>query len=135
MKAVNTIFLFALAFLDGCHWGDPRPPHLQSDLSVVDNKVCISISPEGDEKIVDLEIYDGNTGEMLLKKWGIAIVPVAGKCVPDFGYAFEMSQPYHFVIITESESRKQRGDARFTRLFETSFTLHDNRGRLEFTAW
>lgn len=133
MSTSRVLLLMVAVLLQGCPLGDNFSIY-RANLSVVDNKICITINPQGGERIVSLDISDGSTDQSLLRKLDISLPISANQCAPDFGFSFEMGKPYHYSLFVEPDSGKRRGGDRLIRSFVATFTLRDNNGELEFTT-
>lgn len=123
----------ALALLSGCPLGD-KFPYYRADISTIENKLCISIAPEGDEKISSLSIYDTTSNKILMEKYELSLYAAPGKCIPNYGFNFETGKDYHYSIIVKSEKKKREGKYPYGRSYSASFTLRNNNGALEFTT-
>ncbi|KAA8996741.1 hypothetical protein FJU30_21320 [Affinibrenneria salicis] len=119
--------------LTGCHLGDPRAKHYRASVITVSDDVCVMIQPEKDEKIVSLIINEiGNTANKLERFDTILIS--SDKCVPDFGYKYEIGHAYNFSVLLESSEKKEKGITPASRIFGVDFSLWKNNGKLEASS-
>ncbi|WP_246856787.1 putative T6SS immunity periplasmic lipoprotein [Brenneria corticis] len=116
--------------LTGCHLGDPRAKHYRASVTTISDNVCVMIQPEKDENIVSLIISEIGRPENKLEKFD-AISVSSDKCVPDFGYKYEMGHAYNFSVILESPEKKGKGIIPASRIFGVDFSLWKNNGKLE----
>lgn len=88
------------------------------------------IQPEKDEKIVSIIISEIGRPENKLEKFD-TISASSDKCVPDFGYKYEMGYAYNFSVILESPEKKKKGIMPSSRIFGVAFSIWKNNDKLE----
>lgn len=133
----KNLFMSLLAFsLAGCgmHTNDPSPPQLKSSVTIVNNSVCIKVQPEGDEQIATISIGEVGNDKNSSYKHNLGMPVSSDECISDFGYKFEASKSYHFMVILESPSKNRQGITPMVRMFNATFTLKSNNGKLEATT-
>ncbi len=131
MKRIFWVSTLSL-FLSGCwmHYNDPRPPSPRASVTTINNNVCVTIEPEGDEEIVTVRIDEVGNDTNGLAKYDLGIPALKGKCVADFGYKFEAGKSYNFMIILESPTKRKKGERPHVRIYGANFSLLDNDGKL-----
>ncbi|WP_058913373.1 putative T6SS immunity periplasmic lipoprotein [Entomohabitans teleogrylli] len=120
-----------ILLLTGCmHANDPRPAQLRAKVVAIADHVCVMVQPEGDEKIVTVSIAEVGNDNNKLDKYDLAIPPAGSKCVPDFGFVFDVGKSYNFSVILESPEKKGKGRFPAARIYNAGFTLWSNDGKL-----
>ncbi|WP_054181320.1 putative T6SS immunity periplasmic lipoprotein [Trabulsiella odontotermitis] len=133
MKNITLISVFTL-LLAGCfHVGDPRAKHYRASVFTVANEVCVTVQPEGDEKLISLIIEEVGNSKNKLERfyYDDAITVSSDKCVPNFGYRYEAGKAYNYSLILESSAKKKKGVVPASRIYGVDFTLRENSGKLE----
>lgn len=125
-----TIALISTLSLTGCHLGDPTAKHHRASVTTVSNDVCVTIQPEEDEHISGLIINEVGNSENKLEKFA-TIAAAPNKCIPDFGYKYEVGRAYNFSVIVESSDKSKKGTIALSRIFSADFSLWSQNGKLE----
>jgi hypothetical protein len=131
--------IFPLAFpflLAGCpSIGDRIPVDYPATASLREGKVCITVQPQGDEKLAGISIYRLDEAQKRTFKFFEPLRDIApNQCVPDEGYVFAPGQQYHFSVKLLSPKKLQAGDFPSAREFVTTFALSQVNGALQIEA-
>ncbi|MBO1503078.1 hypothetical protein JKX24_07580 [Serratia proteamaculans] len=129
----RTIFSGTLALLlTGCmHMNDPRPKNYTANVTAVDNKICVMVQPEGDERLSGVIIEEiGNANHIFGKNFTDNKMPAVAsdKCIPDFNYKFEDGKPYGFSVTLLSQDKRRNGVEPAARVFGVGFSVRDEGG-------
>jgi hypothetical protein len=131
--------IFPLAFpflLAGCpSIGDRIPVDYPATAGLREGKVCITVQPQGDEKLAGISIYRLDEAQSRTFKFFEPLRDIApNQCVPDGGYVFAPGQQYHFSVKLLSPKKLQAGDFPSAREFVTTFALSQVNGALQIEA-
>ncbi|MGK0686408.1 putative T6SS immunity periplasmic lipoprotein [Serratia marcescens] len=123
---MKRIFPLAFPFLfAGCpSIGDRIPVDYPATASLREGKVCITVQPQGDEKLAGIAIYRLDEAQNRTFKFFDPLRDVApNQCVPDEGYVFTPGQQYHFSVKLDSQKKQQAGEFPSAREFVAEFAL------------
>lgn len=130
--------IFPLAFpflLAGCpSIGDRIPVDYPATANLREGKVCITVQPQGDEKLVGISIYRLDEAQNRTFKFFEPLRDIApNQCVPDEGYVFTPGKQYHFSAKLDSLKKQQAGEFPSAREFVAEFVVQQegNQLRLE----
>jgi len=131
--------IFPLTFpllLAGCpSIGDRIPVDYPATAGLREGKVCITVQPQGDEKLAGISIYRLDEAQSRTFKFFEPLRDIApNQCVPDEGYVFAPGQQYHFSVKLLSPKKLQAGDFPSAREFVTTFALSQVNGALQIEA-
>ncbi|BEM07166.1 MULTISPECIES: putative T6SS immunity periplasmic lipoprotein [Serratia] len=120
--------IFPLAFpflLVGCpSIGDRIPVDYPATANLREGKVCITVQPQGDEKLAGISIYRLDEAQNRTFKFFEPLRDIAPhQCVPDEGYVFTPGQQYHFSAKLVSQKKQQAGEFPSAREFVAEFAL------------
>ncbi|MEL5349223.1 hypothetical protein PTR25_05470 [Serratia nevei] len=120
--------IFPLTFpflLAGCpSIGDRIPVDYPATASLREGKVCITVQPQGDEKLAGISIYRLDEAQNRTFKFFEPLRDIApNQCVPDEGYVFTPGQQYHFSAKLLSHNKQQAGEFPSAREFVAEFAL------------
>ncbi|WP_372242290.1 putative T6SS immunity periplasmic lipoprotein [Serratia marcescens] len=120
--------IFPLTFpflLAGCpSVGDRIPVDYPATASLREGQVCITVQPQGDEKLAGISIYRLDEAQSRTFKFFEPLRYIAPhQCVPDEGYVFTPGQQYHFSAKLVSIKKQQAGDFPSAREFVAEFAL------------
>jgi|GEM_PF-2369725 len=101
---MNKIFvLIPVLLMTSCHINDPRPEIHRAMVSVVDDRVCITLPDTKNESISLLTISETGHGENRINK-AFALENKTelyhDKCLSVFGFTFEPDKSYVFSVNT-----------------------------------
>ncbi|AHG22680.1 hypothetical protein Z042_06515 [Chania multitudinisentens RB-25] len=133
MKRIILVGVFT-SLLVGCfHIGDTRAKHYRASVTTIADNVCVMIQPEGDEKLISLIIEEVGKPNNKLERfyYDDALTVSSDKCLPNFGYLFEVGKAYNYSVILESPDKKKNGVIPASRIYGVDFTLWENNGKLE----
>lgn len=133
MKKLILIGVFT-SFLAGCfHFGDIRAKHYRASITIITDNVCVMIQPEDDEKLISLIIEEVGKPDNKLERiyYDNAMIVSSDKCLPNFGYRFEVGRAYNYSVILESPNKKKNGVIPASRIYGVDFTLWKDNGKLE----
>lgn len=122
---MHKLFLIIVAFLlSGCPGpGDYFNPDYPARVTIEDNKPCVTVQPEGDEKVYAIHIYEmaGMTHEKLFMP--VPYIVRADECLDITAYPFRLDIAYVVVINLVSEKKYKRRSYPTGRRFVTRFRL------------
>lgn len=136
MKRILLVCMLSF-FLSGCWlmYDNRQTPYLMASTTIVDNRVCVMVQPEEDEKFDTLRIGEMGSETNKIEKHDLTDVPISSdKCVTDFGYKFEVGKSYNFAVILVSPDKYKKGIQPSIRIFRTSFTILENNGKWEVSS-
>ncbi|HGE8303025.1 TPA: putative T6SS immunity periplasmic lipoprotein [Serratia marcescens] len=127
--------IFPLTFpflLAGCpSVGDRIPVDYPATANLREGKVCITVQPQGDEKLAGISIYRLDEAQNRTFKFFDPLRDVApNQCVPDEGYVFTPGQQYHFSVKLVSQKKQHAGDFPSAREFVAEFALQQAGNKL-----
>lgn len=129
--------IFPLTFpflLAGCpSIGDRIPVDYPATASLREGKVCLTVQPQGDEKLAGISIYRLDEAQSRTFKFFEPLRDVApNQCIPDEGYVFTPGQQYLFSAKLVSQKKQQAGEFPSAREFVAEFALQQagNKPRL-----
>ncbi|CAI1058245.1 putative T6SS immunity periplasmic lipoprotein [Serratia quinivorans] len=134
---MKRIFILSLPFLlAGCpSMGDRIPVDYPATVTLRDGAVCVTVIPEGDEKLAGISINRlDNTQNRDFKFFEPLREIALNQCIPDEGYVFAPGQKYHFSVKLISPKKQQAGDFPFAREFATEFSVNQSNGILQVEA-
>ncbi|HFF8947465.1 putative T6SS immunity periplasmic lipoprotein [Serratia marcescens] len=131
--------IFPLAFpflLASCpSIGDRIPVDYPATASLREGKVCITVQPQGDEKLAGISIYRLDDAQSRTFKFFDPLRDVApNQCVPDEGYVFTPGQQYHFSVKLVSQKKEQAGEFPSAREFVAEFVVQQEGNQLRLEA-
>ncbi|HGM5270106.1 putative T6SS immunity periplasmic lipoprotein [Serratia nevei] len=131
--------IFPLTFpflLAGCpSIGDRVPVDYSATAGVREGKVCITVQPQGDEKLAGISIYRLDEAQSRAFKFFEPLRDIApSQCVPDEGYVFTPGQQYHFSAKLVSQKKQQAGEFPSAREFVAEFALQQAATELRLVA-
>ncbi|MEB5613224.1 putative T6SS immunity periplasmic lipoprotein [Serratia marcescens] len=131
--------IFPLAFpflLAGCpSIGDRIPVDYPATANLREGKVCITVQPQGDEKLAGISIYRLDEAQNRTFKFFEPLRDVApNQCVPDEGYVFTPGQQYHFSAKLVSIKKQQAGEFPSAREFVAEFVVQQEGNQLRLEA-
>ncbi|OKP49296.1 hypothetical protein A8A12_14245 [Serratia marcescens] len=104
--------------------GDRIPVDYPATANLREGKVCITVQPQGDEKLVGISIYRLDEAQNRTFKFFEPQRDIApNQCVPDEGYVFMPGQQYHFSAKLLSHNKQQAGEFPSAREFVAEFAL------------
>ena len=119
--------IFTLAFpflLAGCpSIGNRVPVDYSATAGVREGKVCITVQPQGDEKLAGISIYRLMRRRAARSNSSSRCGYRPNQCVPDEGYVFTPGQQYHFSAKLLSHNKQQAGEFPSAREFVAEFAL------------
>lgn len=133
----SLLLLVIPLFITGCVY-KPEGPYLPGKVVVVSDHVCLLIRPEGDEKIIRLDINEiGSMNKRLLTH---TFTPEqaavsGGKCISVQNYPFRSGYSYTALITVRSDVQRRLNIYPATRNFEIRFQLTRYFGRLRATEF
>ncbi|HIE1061094.1 TPA: putative T6SS immunity periplasmic lipoprotein [Serratia marcescens] len=131
--------IFPLAFpflLAGCpSIGDRIPVDNPATASLREGKVCITVQPQGDEKLAGISIYRLDEAQSRTFKFFEPLRDVApNQCVPDEGCVFTPGQQYHFSVKLVSQKKEHAGEFPSAREFVAEFVVLQEGNQLRLEA-
>jgi hypothetical protein len=131
--------IFPLAFpflLAGCpSIGDRIPVDYPATAGLREGKVCITVQPQGNEKLAGISIYRLDEAQSRTFKFFDPLRGIApNQCVPDEGYVFTPGQQYHFSTKLVSIKKQQVGEFPSAREFVAEFTVRQVGNQLQLEA-
>ncbi|CAI0818495.1 Uncharacterised protein [Serratia entomophila] len=131
---MKRIFPLAIPFLlAGCpSMADRIPVDYPATVSLRAGALCVTVMPEGDERLAGISIYRLDEAQSRTFKFFDPLRDItAGQCVPDEGYVFAPGQQYHFSVKLLSPKKLQAGDFPSAREFVTTFSVAHINGSLQ----
>ncbi|MGB8665399.1 MAG: putative T6SS immunity periplasmic lipoprotein [Serratia inhibens] len=131
---MKRIFILALPFLlTGCpSMADRIPADYPATVSLRAGAVCVTVMPEGDEKLAGTSLYRLDDAEHRDFKFFDPLRDITpNQCVPNEGYVFVPGQEYHFSVKLLSPQKRQAGVFPSAREFVTTFALSQVNGALQ----
>ncbi|AGB81453.1 hypothetical protein D781_1127 [Serratia sp. FGI94] len=134
MTMIKTLTPLILAsLLSGCfHLGDPRAKIYNASAVVVANHICVLTQPEGDEKMITLNIEEiankENGFNKVFDNDGLKVS--SDKCIPTYNYPFKAGHAYTVSITLQSRDKEKKGIVPAGRAYGVGFTLTDRNGEL-----
>ncbi|HFD2078911.1 hypothetical protein NL402_14830 [Serratia marcescens] len=131
--------IFPLAFpflLAGCpSIGERIPVDYPATAGLREGKVCITVQPQGDEKLAGISIYRLDEVQNRTFKFFDPLRDVVpNQCVPDEGYVFTPGQQYHFSAKLVSLNKQQAGEFPSAREFVAEFVVQQEGNQLRLEA-
>ncbi|HGM6665494.1 TPA: putative T6SS immunity periplasmic lipoprotein [Serratia marcescens] len=131
--------IFPLAFpflLVGCpSIGERIPVDYPATANLREGKVCITVQPQGDEKLAGISIYRLDEAQNRTFKFFEPLRDIAPhQCVPDEGYVFTPGQQYHFSVKLVSQKKEQAGEFPSAREFVAEFVMQQEGNQLRLEA-
>lgn len=126
-----------LLFTGGCVY-KPEGPYLPAKVEVVSNQVCLLIRPQGDERIIRLDINEiGSVNKRLLTHTFTPEQAAVKRdhCISTQNYPFRSGYFYTALITVGSEVQKRLNIHPGTRNFEIRFQLTSCFGQLSAVAF
>ncbi|QPS58526.1 hypothetical protein I6G53_23655 [Serratia plymuthica] len=131
------VLLTSALFLSGCmHMKDPRPKNYVASVTTLDNKVCVLVQPEGDERLSGVIIEElGNATHIFGKNFTDNKMPAVAsdKCIPDFNYKFEDGKSYGVSVTLLSQDKRRKGIEPAARVFGAGFGVRNDNGIIKAT--
>lgn len=131
------LILVILLFTSGCVY-KPEGPYLPAKVVVVSNHVCLLIRPQGDERIIRLDINEiGSVNKRLLTHTFTPEQATVKRdhCISTQNYPFRSGYSYTALITVGSEVQKRLNIHPGTRNFEIRFQLTSFFGQLNAVAF
>ncbi len=134
----RTIFSGTLVLLlTGCmHMNDTRPKNYTANVTTVDNKICVMVQLEGDERLSGVIIEEiGNVNHIFGKNYPDNEAPTVApdKCIPDFNYKFEEGKSYGVSVTLLSQAKRSQGTEPAARIFGVGFGVRNDNGVIKAT--
>ncbi|WP_421105632.1 putative T6SS immunity periplasmic lipoprotein [Serratia marcescens] len=122
--------------LAGCpSVGDRIPVDYPATASLREGKVCLTVQPQGDEKLAGISIYRLDEAQNRTFKFFEPLRDIASnQCVPDEGYVFTSGQQYHFSVKLVSIKKQQAGEFPSAREFVAEFVVLQEGNQLRLEA-
>lgn len=125
---MKKILLITAALLtSGCPGpGDYYHPDYPAQVKIKDNKLCVTVQPQDDEKLYAIHIYE--MVDMAREKL-FAPPPYnirADQCLDLAAYPFRLNTAYVVSVTLSSEKKHKRGDFPWGRGFNTYFRLTES---------
>ncbi|MEY0267655.1 putative T6SS immunity periplasmic lipoprotein [Morganella morganii] len=131
-KNLSFLMLIIPLFITGCVY-KPEGPYLPAQVMVVSEQVCLLIRPQGDEKIIRLDINEiGSINKRLLTQTFTPEQSAVsrGHCISTQNYPFRSGYAYTVLITVGSEIQRRLNIYPGTRNFEIRFHLTNYFGGL-----
>ncbi|AVJ16625.1 hypothetical protein CLM71_05470 [Serratia sp. MYb239] len=130
---MKKILLTVPILLTGCfHFNDPRVKLYNASAIIIANEICVLIQPEGDEKMITLNIEEIGKKENGFNKvfddYGLKVS--SDKCIPTYNYQFKAGHTYTISITLQSRDKERKGIVPSGRAYGVGFTLTDKNGEL-----
>ncbi|HAT1512254.1 putative T6SS immunity periplasmic lipoprotein [Morganella morganii] len=126
-----------LLLISGCVY-KPEGPYLPANVVVVSNHVCLLTRPEGDERIIRLDINEiGSENKRLLTHTFTPAQAAVSRerCISVQNYPFRSGYSYTALITLESDVQRRLNIHPGTRNFEVRFRLTNYFGQLRATEF
>ncbi|KJF77420.1 hypothetical protein UA45_12800 [Morganella morganii] len=126
-----------LLLISGCVY-KPEGPYLPANVVVVSNHVCLLIRPEGDERIIRMDINEiGSENKRLLTHTFTPEQAAVSRerCISVQNYPFRSGYFYTVLITLESNVQRRLNIHPGTRNFEVRFRLTNYFGQLRATEF
>lgn len=126
-----------LLLISGCVY-KPEGPYLPVNVVVVSNHVCLLIRPEGDERIIRMDINEiGSENKRLLTHTFTPEQAAVSRerCISVQNYPFRSGYSYTVLITLESDVQRRLNIHPGTRNFEVRFRLTNYFGQLRATEF
>ncbi|WP_158782147.1 putative T6SS immunity periplasmic lipoprotein [Pantoea sp. BAV 3049] len=130
MKKLITIFSTLL--LVGCPGaGDRYYPPEHAEVAIRNNAVCVTVSPEGDEKVQSVLIHRNDSNQQVKDTYiDKSYFLTKDDCIGTNGYKFLTGVPYTVSVNLNSKKKADKKIFPSSRLFITEFSLETTRGQL-----
>lgn len=131
---MKRIFILALPFLlAGCpSMADRVPVDYPATVSLRAGAVCVTVMPEGDEKLAGISLFRLDDAEHRDFKFFDPLRDITpNQCVPYESYVFAPGQEYHFSVKLLSLKKRQAGVFPSAREFVTTFAIGQVDGALQ----
>ena len=118
------IFILAVFFLSGCPGPrDSFPRTWPAQVTIKSNQLCVTVRPEGDEKLRSIMIYE--LADMANQKYFKAspYTVHADECLNVAAYPFRLDTAYVVSVTLTSEKKRQRAYYQSARGFIAHFRL------------
>ncbi|WP_274371057.1 putative T6SS immunity periplasmic lipoprotein [Morganella morganii] len=126
-----------LLLISGCVY-KPEGPYLPANVVVVSNHVCLLTRPEGDERIIRLDINEiGSENKRLLTHTFTPVQAAVSRerCISVQNYPFRSGYSYTALITLGSDVQRRLNIHPGTRNFEVRFRLTNYFGQLRATEF
>ncbi|HGY3148686.1 TPA: putative T6SS immunity periplasmic lipoprotein [Morganella morganii] len=126
-----------LLLISGCVY-KPEGPYLPANVVVVSNRVCLLTRPEGDERIIRLDINEiGSENKRLLTHTFTPAQAAVSRdrCISVQNYPFRSGYSYTALITLGSDVQRRLNIHPGTRNFEVRFRLTNYFGQLRATEF
>lgn len=126
-----------LLLISGCVY-KPEGPYLPANVVVVSNHVCLLTRPEGDERIIRLDINEiGSENKRLLTHTFTPAQAAVSRerCISVQNYPFRSGYSYTALITLGSDVQRRLNIHPGTRNFEVRFRLTNYFGQLRATEF
>ncbi|MBH1928076.1 putative T6SS immunity periplasmic lipoprotein [Serratia rubidaea] len=123
---MRELLLIVPILLTGCfHFNDPRVKLYNASAVVLANEVCVLIQPDGDEKMITLNIEEiANKENGFNKAFDNDGLKVSSdKCIPTYNYPFKAGHAYTVSITLQSRDKEKKGIVPAGRAYGVGFTL------------
>ncbi|CAI1861590.1 Uncharacterised protein [Serratia quinivorans] len=129
----RTLFLVIPFLLAGCpSMADRVPVDYPATVSLRAGAVCVTVMPEGDEKLAGISLFRLDDAEHRDFKFFDPLRDITpNQCVPYEGYVFAPGQEYHFSVKLLSLKKRQAGVFPSAREFVTTFAIGQVDGTLQ----
>ncbi|MGD8107415.1 putative T6SS immunity periplasmic lipoprotein [Pantoea sp. FN0302] len=120
------LFIAAALLLSGCPGpGDYFHPDYPAQVTIKDNKPCVTVQPEGDEEVYAIHIYEmaGMAREKLFIPKSYTVR--ADECLDIAAYPFRLDTAYVFSVVLSSEKKFKKKHFPWGRGFVTRFRLSE----------
>ena len=100
----------------------------------IDNKVCISIAPIDDERVIAFSLQEINNRNNRINNNDLNLRIASGSCVPTDDFIFQPGKSYTFGLTLNSEHRRRNLIVPSTRDYVASFKLETEHGMLKIVT-
>ncbi|PIJ50215.1 hypothetical protein BL250_14505 [Erwinia sp. OLTSP20] len=97
------------------------PPE-RAKADIVNNTLCVKVTPQGDEKVRSLFIYEGNnTAGGLMKEFYPQLQVSSNDCLPAPAYPYQAGKTYSWKIDMQSAQKPGKDDYSANRIVTARF--------------
>ncbi|WP_025151503.1 putative T6SS immunity periplasmic lipoprotein [Morganella morganii] len=131
------LIMVILLLISGCVY-KPEGPYLPANVVVVSNHVCLLTRPEGDERIIRMDINEiGSENKRLLTHTFTPAQAAVSRehCISVQNYPFRSGYSYTVLITLGSDVQRRLNIHPGTRNFEVRFRLTNYFGQLRATEF